>query len=194
MALTDQAWLLINQPDLRLKLLRVPYMGVGDKLFLAGGLRVSGYYDADSNRFVSGSRAMYGGHSLFVSDQFTVAISYHHRDEHGWRRVIDLDGRHRSIAKRYGVPVSDLHFYPQGYACLGLPYPWDPSFGLKDFIAELVEPFFYRLAYVDLYGLDAARSDLWGEYSHYELGFKEHQRYVRASLRQRRQRKSISSS
>lgn len=191
MALADQAWLLVNQPDLRLKLLSPPFVGGREELFLTGDLRISGYYDSDSNSFVTGSRSVYGQHSLFISDRFKVALSVDHLDQYGWPRVFDLAYRHRGIAERYGIPVCDLHFYPGGYACLGLPYPWDPSFGLKDFIAGLVEPFFYRLAYVDLYGLEAARSDLWGEYAHNERGVIEHQQYVNA---RRGQRKLISSS
>ena len=175
----------MNQPDLRLKLLCLPFVGGTAKLYLAGTLRVSGYYDVDSNRFVTGSRSAYGRHNRFVSDRFTVAIAVRHLDEYGWPRVFDLRGRHLGIAERCGVPVRELHFYREGYACLGLPYPWDPSFGLTDFIAELVEPFFYRLAYVDFYGLEAARSDLWGEYPHYELGALEHSRYVRSHRKRR---------
>ena len=55
-------------------------------------------------------------------------------------------------------------------------------FTLEHFVAELVEPFFYRLAYVDLYGLPAARADLWPELSHGEAGLREHRLDVRRGL------------
>ena len=32
---------------------------------------------------------------------------------------------------------------------------------MERFISELVVPFFYRLAYIDRFGLSAAREDLW---------------------------------
>ncbi len=47
-------------------------------------------------------------------------------------------------------------------------------------MVELVLPFFYRLSYVDVFGLAAARRDLWGEYGHYEAGKIE---YIAEMLR-----------
>jgi hypothetical protein len=37
----------------------------------------------------------------------------------------------------------------------------------------------YRLAYVDCYGLGAARTDLWPEYSHGKDGLREYSQDVR---------------
>ena len=45
-------------------------------------------------------------------------------------------------------------------------------------MTELVVPFFYRLAYTDRYGLDAAKRDLWGEYSHGDEGFREYENEI----------------
>ena len=37
-------------------------------------------------------------------------------------------------------------------------------------------PFFYRMAYVDRHGLQAARMDLWGEYPHSSI--EAHRQYL----------------
>lgn len=62
---------------------------------------------------------------------------------------------------------------------MGLPHPEDETFTFRRFIEAMVEPFFYRLAYVDLYGIAAARQDLWGEYSHGKAGLLEHRTELR---------------
>ena len=62
--------------------------------------------------------------------------------------------RHKSIARRCGIPIEDLHFYRNGDACLGFSYPWDTPLTLETFVSELVEPFFYRLAYCRLLWID----------------------------------------
>ena len=63
---------------------------------------------------------------------------------------------------------------------------------LEYFVTEIVEPFFYRLAYVDLYGLAAARVDLWPEHSHGIAGLIEYQEDVRRGLRIRQSSKDRS--
>ena len=147
-----------------------------------GTLRVSTYYDRESGRVVTGRGLTVLSHRTFVSAQFEINIRLDVLDSNGWPKVFDAGMRHWWIAKRHEIQVADLHFYPSGYACLGIRYPWDRPFTLGHFLAEMVEPFFYRLAYVDLYGLKAARAELWPEYSHGILGHVEHLRDVRRGL------------
>ena len=45
---------------------------------------------------------------------------------------------------------------------------------LKEFMDEMVVPFFYRLLYIDAHGLGAARQNLWPEYSHGDQGLQEY--------------------
>ena len=154
---------------------------------IAGILEVSAYYDRDDRQVVTGGRAAVGSNGTFVADQFAIDIQLEDCDANGWPRVYEVGMRHASIARRYKIPVADLHFYLDGSACLGLPYPWDPTLTLKDFVTTLVEPFFYRLAYVDVYGVTAARTDLWPEYSHGWKGLEEHKEDIRRwSSRRRR--------
>jgi hypothetical protein len=144
-----------------------------------GILEVSAYFDGNTQRVLSGQRLAVGHNESFIADQFPIAMFLNDADQNGWPKVYDMAKRYRSIAERYRISVADLHFYPDGHACLGLTYPWDPPFTLRDFLVDLVQPFFYRLAYVDLYGLPAARTDLWPEYSHGKTGLLEHARDVR---------------
>ena len=166
----DIQWLRANQPGLAAGL---------DSPVVVGTLDVSAYYDRATRRILSGQHSAIGDQDTFVRDQFPISVVLSVNDQNGWPKVYDLAKRYQSIANRYRISVADLHFYADGHACLGLTYPWDPPFSLGDFVVSLVQPFFYRLTYVDLYGLSAARADLWPEYSHGKTGLKEHERAVR---------------
>ena len=146
---------------------------------IEGILEVSAYYDSHSRQVVANRYHSPRSHETYIADQFAIEISLDALDSTGWPRVKEVGLRHQSIARRYGVPIDDLHFYRNGDACLGLAYPWDPLLTLENLVQGLVEPFFYRLSYVDLYGLTAARKDLWPEYSHGTEGRREHSEDVR---------------
>ena len=148
-----------------------------------GTLEVSAYYDRDVGRVFSGKHITAQSHDRFVTDRFAIRIEFDTGNLAGWPRVYETGLRYRSIATRYNIPIEDLHFYPTGEACLGFPYPWDPAFTLEYFLTDIVEPFFYRLAYVDLYGLTAARIDLWSEHSHGFVGLVEYREDVRHGIR-----------
>lgn len=168
--LRDIQWLRDNQPNLSAGIYSPTVVGI---------LTISAYYDAAAERLVSAPRSLAGGHLTYVSDNFVVFISLADKDANGWPKVYDATARYCTIAKRYGIQEVDLHFYQDGRACLGLPHPDDEAFTLRSFVATMVEPFFYWLAYVDLYGIAAARRDLWGEYSHGKAGMLEHRRELR---------------
>lgn len=115
----------------------------------------------------------------FVSDVFEIEILLDDRliDVNGWPKVYEIAGRCETIAKKYGVSVVDLHVYLEDHACcLGIRYSPERSLTIERFIDSLVIPFFYRLAYTDRRGVEAAQNDLWGEYSHGREGHLEHQR------------------
>lgn len=138
---------------------------------IVGTLELSAYYEA--GRMVTGRHPAARSRETFVADEFAIRIDVDAADINGWPKVYEIGFRHSFVAKRYRVPLADLHFYPTGYACLGFSYPWDPPLTLRHFLTELVTPFFYRLAYVDRYGLAAARADLWPEHSHGTKGIIE---------------------
>ena len=166
----DVRWLWQNQP-----LLARGYRASK----IVGTLELSAHYEGHSRRVISNRYHSPQSHETYIADQFAIEIRLDVLDSNGWPRMREVGLRHQTIARRCGVPIEDLHFYPNGEACLGLTYPWDPTLTLENLVEELVEPFFYRLAYVDIYGLTAARNDLWPEYSHGTKGHREHSEDVR---------------
>ena len=150
-----------------------------------GTLEISAYYDRDVGRVFCGKHLTVQSHDTFVADRFAIRIEFDTGSIAGWPRVYETGLRYRSISQRYNIPVEDLHFYPTGEACLGFQYPWDPALTMEHFLTDIVEPFFYRLAYVELYGLTAARIDLWPEHSHGFVGLVEYREDVRQGIKSR---------
>lgn len=113
-----------------------------------------------------------------LCDVFEIEISLGPEavGSNGWPRVREVGGRYRAIAQKCNVEVIDLHFFPDGACCLGIQYSQDPNLTLQSFLNLRVIPFFYRLSYTERFGIDASRKDLWGEYSHGDEGFREHER------------------
>ena len=92
-----------------------------------------------------------------------------------WPTVYEVGSRIASISKKLNINSIDLHFNNQdGSCCLGINFATDKTGNIKEFIYHLIMPFFYRLTYVENYGLQAARNDLWGEYSHDNDGLQEY--------------------
>ena len=157
---------------------------------IEGTLEISAYYERDAGRLFNSRHPTARTHDTFIADRFGIRIDFGAGGITEWPKVYETGLRYRSVVRRYEIPVEDLHFYPTGEACLGFGYPWDPALTLEYFLTEIVEPFFYRLAYVDLYGLPAARADLWPEHSHGIAGLIEYQEDVRRGLRIRQSSKN----
>lgn len=102
------------------------------------------------------------------------------RDSGMWPSVKEIGGRCADIARRHHVNPADLHLYANGTCCLSIQFAPDPQLRIGRFIRDLIIPFFYRLSFVDTFGLQAARSELWGEYSHGEAGIREYASEMRA--------------
>lgn len=100
-----------------------------------------------------------------------------------WPSVLEIGGRRTEIARKEGASLADLHFYRDATCCLSIRFASDPSLRIDRFIHELVIPFFYRLSFVDAFGLQAARAELWGEYSHGQTGISEYTNEMRAMQR-----------
>ena len=94
--------------------------------------------------------------------------------ENGWPKVYEVGGDHTRIAGKNNMKPIDLHFYEDGVCCLGIRYAREKNLTIEQFLYQRVIPFFYRLSYTDQYGIKAARTDLWGEYSHEDQGPAEH--------------------
>ena len=113
----------------------------------------------------------------FLSDVFEIEIllDVESVGSNGWPKVHEVGGRYKSIAEKYDINVIDLHLYADGACCLGIRYSPESNFTIQRFLYDLVIPFFYRLSYTDLFGIEAAQNDLWGEYLHGDWGLMEHE-------------------
>lgn len=114
----------------------------------------------------------------FLCDVFEIEILLDTESlgPNGWPRVREVGGRYKAIAEKCGVQIIDLHFYSDtGACCLGIRHPRESNLTLKRFLFNLVLPFFYRLSYTDKFGIEAARKNLWGEYSHGIKGVMEYE-------------------
>ena len=140
---------------------------------IIGELDFRAAYDNESGELIIGDNAR--GMPHFISDVFEVMICLANLDTNGWPKVYEIGGRHCQIAKQCQVPIIDLHFYPNDdRCCLSLRYGKARNFRIKNFFPELVIPFFYRLSYIEKFGITASQKNLWGEYSHDEKGSTEY--------------------
>ena len=163
----DYDWLERCQPFLRVS---------ADNSGVDGFLGVSAFYDAESNELRHGLRSEIGCHDTYMATYFSIEIhmSESELDFNGWPKIYEVGGRVQAVQNRYGISSADLHFNADGSACLTIRDFGEPDYSLSRFVENLVEPFFFRLGYVDLHGLAAARSHLWPEYSHGLCGLWQH--------------------
>lgn len=162
--LEDHRWLLSSFPDL---------LHDAEANVLVGEIDFCASYDASSGKLHIGTDAD-GSHPYYLCDFFSIRIELDSVGHEGWPAVFETGGRRMEIAEREGVDVIDLHFYNDGTCCLSLRSAPERFLEIDRFMKELVLPFFYRLSYTDEYGLEVARRDLWGEYSHGDAGFGEY--------------------
>ena len=140
---------------------------------ISGELDFCAMYDQESGKMTIANFAEET--DFLIRDVFEVEVCLNDLDVNGWPKVYEVGGRYRRIAKKCEVPIIDLHIYPHNSACcLGIKYRDNKQLYIKEFLHELVIPFFYRLSYTDKFGIDRARKDLWGEYLHGDIGQIEH--------------------
>lgn len=115
----------------------------------------------------------------FISDTHQVAIFVGYGKAgsglggHPPTYILD-NNRIERILKEQGLRTkNDLHISTDNSCCLMLGEPEISNLPLHQFVDEAVLPWLYRLSYVERFGLDAARDNLWGEYSHGRAGVQE---------------------
>ncbi len=112
---------------------------------------------------------------FLIRDVFEIEICLGCTDANGWPKVYEVGGRHQKIAQKCNIDIIDLHINSvDNTCCLGIKCPDNRVFRIKPFINEFVIPFFYRLSYVEKFGIEASRNNLWEEYSHGAEGIKEY--------------------
>jgi hypothetical protein len=162
---SDLDWLNRNFPGLRLDL---------DDRRIVGDLSFCATYDSKSEKLWIGDEIENRSNSRFLCDTYSVIVELDSIDANGWPAVREVGGRYLRIADKEEVEILDLHFFPDGRCCLGINLSIERRLTIERFVQELLIPFLYRLSYVDAYGIDAARRDLWGEYSHGDRGLWQH--------------------
>ena len=166
---TDLEWLWSNFPELTY---------CPEERSIVGKLRFCAAYDRDSGQLNLGNTDEHRAIGTFLCDAFRVRFDLRCMGDNGWPKVYEVGGRCIDIAEQTQCEIIDLHLFEDGACCLGLKYTVERNLTLERFISELVIPFFYRLSYTDRYGLTAAKNDLWGEYSHGDVGVYEYQEEV----------------
>lgn len=144
---------------------------------IEGELSFCATYDKGSGKLEIGSGSHTKDLPTYICDAFKVEIRLNPAlvAGNGWPLVFEVGGRKEEISKRNGSELIDLHFYPNDQrCCLGIKFTSENNLTIRRFLYGLVVPFFYRLSYVDKFGLDAARRDLWGEYPHGENGISDY--------------------
>ena len=156
------------------------YMPEDEKI--VGELSFCACYDKTTGKMkieLSGSDAGIRGADGFLCDVFEIEVrmGIEYIGRNGWPAVHEVGGRCESIADSQGVKLIDLHLYSDTKSCcLGIRHSREMNLTIRRFMCDIVIPFFYRLSYVDHFGIEAARENLWDEYSHGEEGYKEHKR------------------
>ena len=164
-----------------------------------GAVYPSLQYDEEGNRLVGelDMRACYDGKlrsegsqrdehirrsDNFIEDVFEVEIRLNAGavGTNGWPSVYETGGRVESIARKWNIPKIDLHLFENASFCLGLKYAQPRRFFLRWFVRDLVVPFLYRLAYTERFGVEAARKNLWRDYSHGPAGHDEYEKELAA--------------
>lgn len=164
---SDIKWLQASFPNLRYN---------AEAQIIAGELDFCAAFNKRSGRLQFGSdptaRTLY----TYLCDVFEIEILLGPESiqRNGWPKVYEVGGRHTRIAEQNDVKPIDLHFFEGGVCCLGIRFAREQDLAIEDFLYQRVIPFFYRLSYTESCGLEAARTDLWGEYSHGDPGLVEH--------------------
>ena len=162
---SDFDWLGRDFPGLRLD-------PTGGKM--TGELTFHAAFESHSGKLWIGDDSEKRIRSHFLCDTFSISVELDAIDANGWPTVREVGGRHLRIAEKENVEIVDLHFFPDGRCCLGIEFGTERRLTIERFIQDLLIPFLYRLSYTDAYGLDAAKRELWGEYSHGDEGLLQH--------------------
>ena len=141
---------------------------------LEGELELRAAFDGKAGKLRIGRDDATAIMETYLQVSFSIRIELESLDQNCWPKIYEVGGRHQRIAERDGIDKIDLHFYPDGYCCLGLQVLAERRTTRREFMDELVVPFFYRLAYIDHHGIQAAQQALWGEYAHGDLGLQQY--------------------
>ena len=138
---------------------------------IVGTLVVSAEYDESDGLLKTVALPLGQGDQTFIQDTFEIEIRLTFKPgDNPWPHVIETEGRVQQIMEKHQITgIADMHCYsdqPENHCCLGINAATTFQIDLASFTRDIIVPFFYRVAYVDKHGLQAARKDLWGERPH----------------------------
>ena len=149
---------------------------------IIGTLEFSAEYDKKSGWLTPLQEPTDQGNGKAIHDSFEIELRLEFQPSafNPWPPVIETGSRIQRIMEKHQIAdIADLHCYPdlsENRCCLGIQAATGSKIEIAKFVRELVVPFFYRMAYVDRHGLQAARMDLWGEYPHSSI--EAHRQYL----------------
>ena len=165
----------LSQAELEWLASEFPGLGCdSEAALIEGELELRAAYDGEAGKLLIGSDDATASMETYLCDSFSIRIELDSLDQNGWPQVYEVEGRHERIAEQERIDGIDLHFFGNGSCCLGLQLLAERRTTLREFMDEMVIPFFYRLAYTDRYGIRASRQHLWDEYDHGDLGFQQY--------------------
>lgn len=139
---------------------------------IRGSLKFSEEYDPEDGLLKQVSDPACKNPNMLIRAAFDIEIrlNFQPSQYNPWPDVIETAGRIQQIMEKQKiVNKADMHcfpLYPENRCCLGFKVYSDYKIEIAKFIKEMIVPFFYRVAYVERHGLQAARTDLWEEYPH----------------------------
>ena len=142
---------------------------------IIGKLSFCAGFDGGLGKLLIGEDETARSLSTFLCDSFKIRIAISTLDLFGRPQVFLCGDRVKRIAEIQSVSTLDLHFYANGACCLGIKYVSDRNRTLESFLNELLIPFLYRVSFIEKRGIDAAKRELWNEYSHSEEGLQEYE-------------------
>lgn len=159
----DQTWLQENYPSLTY---------TPNNQIISGELHFSMYYSADEPGYVLHPDDSYASKDgIIIQDVYEIEVDL--SQPKFLPPVRELGGRIFVSKEKWDIEnIIDLHLYSDGTACLcppsEIPAKFPNGFDLRDFIEDLIVPFFYYQSFFEKYGREP-----WKAYSHGYLGILE---------------------
>lgn len=172
LARANRMWLEARQPRLR-------YDAKSSRI--SGTFKFDALWDPGDRKLTTNPRYQKSLQAIHIVDEYQILINLRYPTR--WIEIrgtgmylpsryppaFETGSRSQKIAVRHNAPLADLHMYPDGECCLGFKTipPDRNAFDLEKFLEEDLTAWFFRLSYVERFGLRSAHQDLWEEYDHW---------------------------
>lgn len=137
------------------------------RVLLAGNLKFSAIYDFQKREYKILDPSKEYAHANFIKDSYDIEIDLENKNI--YRSVKETSEKIKSNVKKLNLnEIQDLHVQEDGRVCVAGYFDERDDISLKDFIIEVLIPFFYDQSYY-------AKKKIWprNDYSHGYLGILE---------------------